>query len=135
MQTLLNEYKNKYQSVMDFIATNKNNGSINDERRTERVNTKAAEYRSFIADIEKAIKRTAKGESDKSNKLKSKVSETLERVEAVINEVGCEMNKLIDEEIASGKPSKRTAKMVNELDAEYNELKIKRKLLRHLLAD
>ena len=29
---------------MDFIATNKNNGSINDQLRDERLKTKDAEY-------------------------------------------------------------------------------------------
>lgn len=58
MDTLLDDYKRKLQTAEEFIRNNKNNGSIHDEKRAERLNTKAAEYRSFIVDIERAMART-----------------------------------------------------------------------------
>ncbi len=58
METLLEDYKRKLQTIVEFIKNNKNNGSINDEKRAERLNTKAAVYRSFIVDIERALERT-----------------------------------------------------------------------------
>lgn len=58
MEILLDDYKRKLQTAEELIRNNKNNGSINDEKRTERLNTKAVEYRSFIIDIERALART-----------------------------------------------------------------------------
>ena len=68
MKTLLEDYKRKLQTAEEFISNNKNNGSIHDEKRKERLNTKASEYRSFIVDIERAIEREKeKTISDENN--------------------------------------------------------------------
>lgn len=60
METLLDDYKHKLATVEEFIKNNKNNGSIHDEKRAERLTTKASEYRVFIVDIERAIQRMKK---------------------------------------------------------------------------
>jgi hypothetical protein len=65
METLLEDYKRKLKTVNDLLLNNKNNGSIMDEKRTERLNTKASEYRSFIVDIERAIERSKSNPSVK----------------------------------------------------------------------
>lgn len=57
MKTLLDDYKRKLSTVEEFIKANKNNGSMMDEQRKVRLDTKASELRTFIVDIERAIKR------------------------------------------------------------------------------
>ena len=57
MKILLDDYQRKLKTVKELIADNKNNGSIHDEKRAERLQTKASEYRAFIVDIERAIAR------------------------------------------------------------------------------
>ena len=57
MKILLEDYQRKLKTVKELIADNKNNGSIHDEKRAERLQTKAGEYRTFIVDIERAIAR------------------------------------------------------------------------------
>jgi hypothetical protein len=57
MKILLEDYQRKLRTAEELIADNRNNGSIHDERRAERLITKAAEYRTFIVDIERAIMR------------------------------------------------------------------------------
>ena len=57
MKILLEDYQRKLKTVKELIADNKNNGSIHDEKRAERLQTKASEYRTFIVDIERAIAR------------------------------------------------------------------------------
>jgi hypothetical protein len=57
MKILLEDYQRKLKTVKELIADNKNNGSIHDEKRAERLQTKASEYRAFIVDIERAIAR------------------------------------------------------------------------------
>ena len=57
MKILLEDYQNKLKIANELIADNKNNGSIHDEKRAERLQTKASEYRAFIVDIERAIAR------------------------------------------------------------------------------
>ncbi len=58
MEILLEDYKRKLKTANELISSNTNNGSIMDEKRAERLNTKASEYRSFIVDIERAMERT-----------------------------------------------------------------------------
>ena len=57
METLLEDYKRKLKSVKELIDKQHSNGSIVHQRREERLNTKAAEYRAFIVDIERAMAR------------------------------------------------------------------------------
>lgn len=57
MKTLLEDYKRKLKNINELIEKNTSNGSIVHQRREERLNTKAAEYRTFIVDIERAIER------------------------------------------------------------------------------
>lgn len=56
MEQLIEDYKRRLQNVTDMLSKFKSNGSINDEKKDERLKTKAAEYRTFIAELEKAIK-------------------------------------------------------------------------------
>jgi hypothetical protein len=57
METLLEDYKRKLKNIKELIKKNTSNGSILHQRREERLNTKSAEYRTFIVDIERAIER------------------------------------------------------------------------------
>jgi uncharacterized phage protein (TIGR01671 family) len=60
METLLEDYKRKLKNINELISKQLysfSNGSIVHQRREERLNTKAAEYRAFIVDIERAIAR------------------------------------------------------------------------------
>lgn len=56
MKQLIEDYQRRLKTVTDMLSKFKSNGSINDEKKKERLNTKAAEYRTFIAELEKAIK-------------------------------------------------------------------------------
>jgi hypothetical protein len=58
MKTLLEDYQRKLKTVNEYIAKEKNDGSIVDVLWIERLNTKASEYQSFIVDIERAIERS-----------------------------------------------------------------------------
>ena len=54
MEILLDDYKRRLKSVTELIEKAHSNGSIVHQRREERLNTKAAEYRTFIVEIERA---------------------------------------------------------------------------------
>jgi len=58
MEILLEDYKRRLKIVNKFISKQRSNGSIVHQRREERLNTKAAEYRTFIVEIERAMART-----------------------------------------------------------------------------
>ena len=64
MENLLEAYRNKLKSINELIEKNKNNGSINDIKRAERLETKRSEYRSFITDIEREMSDDNKNLSD-----------------------------------------------------------------------
>lgn len=57
MEILLDDYKRKLENVNNLIKEQNYNGSIVHIQRKTRLETKASEYRSFIVDIERAIKR------------------------------------------------------------------------------
>jgi hypothetical protein len=57
MQTLLEDYKRKLKNVEALMYEQDNNGSLMHEKREVRLKIKAAEYRAFIVDIERAIER------------------------------------------------------------------------------
>jgi len=71
METLLEDYKRKLKNVNEMLDfdSNINNGSINDIKRFERLNTKASQYRAFIVDIERAIKRETERRKEENIKL------------------------------------------------------------------
>lgn len=55
LRILIEDYQRKLANISALIQNNTNNGSVLDERRDERLKTKAAEYRSFIADLERQL--------------------------------------------------------------------------------
>jgi hypothetical protein len=57
MEILLEDYKRRLKTVTELIKKTRSNGSIVHQRREERLNTKAAEYRTFITEIERAMAR------------------------------------------------------------------------------
>jgi hypothetical protein len=56
VELLLEDYQRRLSTVTNMIANNKNNGSINDNKKAERLSTKQSEYRAFIAELEKTLK-------------------------------------------------------------------------------
>ena len=52
---IIDDYKRKLKNISDMIDNNKNNGSENDIKRTERFTTKQSEYRTFISELERII--------------------------------------------------------------------------------
>lgn len=70
MKQLLEDYKRRLKTVTDMQDKFKSNGSISDERKSERLTTKASEYRTFIADLERAIAQT---EPAKPSAIKGKL--------------------------------------------------------------
>lgn len=53
MKQLLEDYKRRLKTTTEFLKGSINNGSINDQRRDERMKTKQSCYRTFIAELEK----------------------------------------------------------------------------------
>ena len=68
MKTLLEDYKRKLATAEEMIETTKDTGSRNDIAKMARLRTKASEYRAFIVDIERAIKRE-EGEGEPKKRL------------------------------------------------------------------
>lgn len=77
MDILLNDYKRKLQIVSELIKNNRNNGGINAEKRAERLNTKAEEYRKIIIDIERTVEIVS---SKNDTLLNEKIHSTAKRV-------------------------------------------------------
>lgn len=75
MKQLLEDYKRRLKTVTDMQSTFKSNGSISDERKSERLTTKASEYRTFIAELEKLI-----GEEE-NEKLDAEISKYIGRMQ------------------------------------------------------
>lgn len=55
MKELLEDYQRRLKNVTDMLDNFTSNGSTNDIRKKERLTTKASEYRTFIAELERAI--------------------------------------------------------------------------------
>lgn len=53
IKTLIEDYKRRLWNVTQAIENNKSTGSILDIQRAERLNTKASEYRSILAELER----------------------------------------------------------------------------------
>ncbi len=56
MKQLIEDYKRRLDTINQMIENFKSNGSINDIRKYERLKTKAAEFRTFIAEMERELK-------------------------------------------------------------------------------
>lgn len=104
METLLEDYKRRLQTAEKMISENTNNGSINDIKRAERLQTKASEYRTFIVEIERAMARTSNDDSGlhlqrvSESFLKSLVVENIVKSYGVdlmlVKELAAEIRKL-----------------------------------------
>jgi hypothetical protein len=57
MEELLEDYKRRLITMNQMIDDNTFDGSVLDIRRSERLRTKASEYRTFISELEMAIKK------------------------------------------------------------------------------
>ena len=53
MKELIEDYKRRLKTVNELLLKMKDSGSVNDIKKFERLNTKASEYRTFIAELEK----------------------------------------------------------------------------------
>lgn len=56
MEQLIEDYKRKLATVNEMLENKKSNGSISDNEKFIRLKTKAANYRTFIAELEKESK-------------------------------------------------------------------------------
>jgi len=63
MKQLIEDYKRRLDNVNNLISESNFSGSINDIRTKERLTTKAAEYRTFISELEK-VERLIQSDSD-----------------------------------------------------------------------
>ena len=64
METLLDDYKRKLQTAEKMIKEYENDERLMDAETLIRITTKAAEYRSFIVDIERALSRASNEQSN-----------------------------------------------------------------------
>lgn len=55
MKQLIEDYKRRLDTINQMIENFKSNGSVNDIRKDERLKTKAAEFRTFIAEMEREL--------------------------------------------------------------------------------
>jgi hypothetical protein len=55
MKQLIEDYNRRLDSINQMIESFNSNGSINDIRKDERLKTKASEYRTFIAEMEREL--------------------------------------------------------------------------------
>ncbi len=55
MKQLIEDYQRRLDTINQMIENFKSNGSTNDIRKDERLKTKASEYRTFIAELEKTL--------------------------------------------------------------------------------
>jgi hypothetical protein len=53
MKQLIEDYKRRLGTVEGIQKTFKSNGSVNDTKKEERLTTKASEYHTFIAELER----------------------------------------------------------------------------------
>ena len=53
MRQLIEDYQRRLDTMNQMIENFKSNGSINDIRKDERLKTKAAEFKTIIAELEK----------------------------------------------------------------------------------
>lgn len=72
IEILLEDYKRRLDTAEELIKQNKNNGSVHDEKRAERLQTKASVYKSMIVDIERTI-RSMKHGNDFNDRAKNKL--------------------------------------------------------------
>ena len=56
MKQLIEDYQRRLDTVVKMQEAFKSNGSINDTKKEERLTTKASEYRTFIAELEREEK-------------------------------------------------------------------------------
>ena len=52
---LIEDYRRRLKTISDMIDQNTDHGSILDQKRKERLNTKAGEYRTVITELERAL--------------------------------------------------------------------------------
>ena len=53
IKTLIEDYKRRLETVNTILESDKDSGSINDTKKFERLCTKASEYRTIIAELER----------------------------------------------------------------------------------
>lgn len=90
MKTLLKEYQEKLNALEDLIIKNKNNGSINDEKKKIRLLTMSSVYQEIISDIKRAIE-SKKPENNSDEILISRISDIISS-EVTLREVPYSMS-------------------------------------------
>lgn len=53
IKSLIEDYKRRLETVNQMLETNQDSGSINDTKKFERLRTKASEFRTIIAELER----------------------------------------------------------------------------------
>lgn len=75
MKNLIEDYKRRLQSVNTILEKGKNSGSIADIEKFERLKTKASEFKTFIAKLERC--ETSENSRTNIEKKKEIISETI----------------------------------------------------------
>ena len=57
MKELIEDYQHRLQTITEVIKTTTNNGSQNDIAKMARLNAKASEYRTFIGELERVLRK------------------------------------------------------------------------------
>jgi hypothetical protein len=84
LQLIIEDYKRREQSANEFLRTRKFNGSIADNATKERMMTKAAEYRTMAAELERLL--TPEIPTTKEEKIVALTSELIDSNASIMKE-------------------------------------------------
>jgi len=69
MRTLLEDYERRLDTINETIETTSNNGSPNDIGKMARLKTKASEYRTFITELNKVVRKADEEEAEEEDRI------------------------------------------------------------------
>jgi len=69
MEKLLEDYERRLDTITETIETISNNGSPNDIGKMARLNAKASEYRTFIAELNKVVRKADEEEAEEEDRI------------------------------------------------------------------
>jgi len=69
MRTLLEDYERRLDTITEIIETTSNNRSLNDIGKIVRLKTKASEYRTFITELNKVVRKADEEEAEEEDRI------------------------------------------------------------------
>ena len=69
MKTLIEDYERRLATITEVIETTKDTGSRNDIAKMARLNAKQSEYRTFISELEREVRKAEEAETEEIDKI------------------------------------------------------------------